>query len=894
MRGFLPTRRSLMLLAALLTFATGVYSCIWAYYIRTLPQGRIGVVFRPFSPDLRRLEVVSVSADSPAEQGELHAGDAIVAINGQPLTTIRPWIELVVKAAPNSWVEFTVERAPGIRHECKVKTPSLPPELIHPTIAQAAIMKSLLSYPVFFLVVLGVVLFFRYEDWNAWLLAILFMGFIALAPWVNPETEPLVPIAIRRFGLTYQFIFRGLLPGLFYYFFAVFPAQSPLDRRAPWLKKALIGAFMVVGLPLVWTVSRTGSYAPTIEFHEFLKRWFEPNGITVAYTVGGFALGLLSLAWNGLRPPSSDVRRKTRVMMVGTVAGTIPLIAMTWFVFQSGKDANPLSLPFYFWVLSVAGLTLVPLSFAYAVVKHRVMEIPLLLKRSARYLLVTRGLALVITLTSIGAAWAFVRFFFRFFPWLHTSGSGAVVTVGMAGAGIGGLVAVGTSRIQEGVRHRLDRAFFRDEYDARQILEELAERIRTAQNSAELAGLLEDQISHALHPASLTLYVESADGRLQVVGDNIPRHLHVLPADLPPFKEIARRGRPVDVPPPGSQLFAPFSIFEPLHSECIIPIPGRDGRLVGVILLGRRLSEEPYSGEDKRLLASVANQAGVAIDSVRLAERMAQQLVSERRSAYELEMARQVQNRLLPQRAPVMQTLDYAGVCIQARAVGGDYYDFLDVGAGRIALVLGDVSGKGMPAALLMASLQATIRTHCTAGLDDLATMMRQVNKLLYESTAAQHFVTLFIAEYDDASHRLRFVNCGHNPPILFRSCGCVQRLPATACVLGAFPQWECTVEELTMDAGDTIALFTDGVTEAANHEGEEFGDWRLIAVLSENRSQSAAAILEATTHVVQTFGGSNQADDLTLIVARVVETAGTKGIDHARAENIQRTSGRK
>jgi hypothetical protein len=149
-------------------------------------------------------------------------------------------------------------------------------------------------------------------------------------------------------------------------------------------------------------------------------------------------------------------------MMLGTVAGTIPLIVMIWLPFQSGKEASPLSLPFYFWVLSVASLTLVPLSFAYAVVKHRVMEIPVLLKRSARYLLVRRGFALFITIASIGAAWVFVRFFFQFFPWLHASGNGAVVTIGMAGAGVGGLIAVGTARIQDGVRHRLDRAFSAD------------------------------------------------------------------------------------------------------------------------------------------------------------------------------------------------------------------------------------------------------------------------------------------------------------------------------------------------------------------------------------------------------------------------------------------------
>ena len=229
----------------------------------------------------------------------------------------------------------------------------------------------------------------------------------------------------------------------------------------------------------------------------------------------------------------------------------------------------------------------------------------------------------------------------------------------------------------------------------------------------------------------------------------------------------------------------------------------RDGRLVGAIVLGPRLSEEPYSGEDKRLLASVANQAGLAIDSIRLAERMALQLEAERRAAHESDMARQVQARLLPQRTLPMKTLDYAGRCVQARAVGGDYYDFLNLGEHRIALALADVSGKGMPAALLMASLQAALRTHCTAGLKDPGAIMRQVNRLLYESTAPQHFATLFLAEYDDNSQRLRFVNCGHNPPVLLKSDGSVQRLAATACVLGMFPDWECAVAEIELGTGD-------------------------------------------------------------------------------------------
>ena len=218
---------------------------------------------------------------------------------------------------------------------------------------------------------------------------------------------------------------------------------------------------------------------------------------------------------------------------------------MVSFVFFSGKEPGPLNLPFYLWILNVVALILVPLSFAYAVVKHRVMDIPVLLKRSARYLLVRRGFALAITFASMGVAWVFVRFFFQFFPWLHSSGNGAVVTIGMAGAGVGGLIAVGTSRIQDGVRHRLDRAFFRGQYDARQILEDLAVRIRTIQKTTQLATLLEEQIIKALHPSALTLYVEVADGLLQTAADGVHSELRQLTSDHDVLRPGALLWRPL-------------------------------------------------------------------------------------------------------------------------------------------------------------------------------------------------------------------------------------------------------------------------------------------------------------------------------------------------------------
>jgi sigma-B regulation protein RsbU (phosphoserine phosphatase) len=858
-----------LLLAALFAIATALYSGIWTYYIRILPQSVVGVAFRSFSPDLKQFYLVRVSSHGPAERAGLLPGDRIVAINGRPLDTTAPWVDSVLRGKPGSKVALTVERAPADRLQLELTIPNVPPDLINPSRIKSLILESLLSYPFFFLIVGMVVLFLRPDDRNAWLLALMFAGFISLASWLTPEAEPLVPIGIRRFALSYQYAFRALLPGLFYYFFAVFPVPSPLDRKLPSLKFVLLGIGALLALPMASIVSLTGSSAGVIEFNEAIRRPSIPNPLFI-YGFCSIVLGLVSLIWSAVSAPTAEARRKIRVLVVGTVVGVAPMQVLSLFMLWSGKEGNPLHLPFWVWVAAVAGLILLPLSFAYAVVKHRVMELPVLLKRSARYLLVKRGFAIFITVASAAAAWAAVEFFSGVLEGWGATGPRIALPAGLAAAGVGGLLVVASSRIQQRVRRHLDRAFFRSDYDARQILEDLAQSIRMASSSPELAELLDKQIRQALHPLSLTIYVEFVDGQLKAEGVGLPTQLRVLSTGLPAFEELQRRGRPFDAPLPGSDSFPLFSMFDALSPECMVPMPARDGRLVGVIVLGPRLSEEPYGSDDKRLLSSVANQAGLAIDSIRMAERMALRLEAERREAHESEMAREVQARLLPQHAPQMKTLDYAGRCVQARAVGGDYYDFLDIGESRIALVLADVSGKGMSAALLMASLQAALRTHCSAGLWDPGAIMRQVNRLLYESTAPQHFATLFLAEYDDTRQRLRFVNCGHNPPLLLRSAGALQRLDATATVLGVFPDWNCTVGEIALGAGDLLAMFTDGITEAANDHAEDFGEDRLIAALQAHRNEPVAEILDAVIRAVQEFGGKDQSDDLTLIVARV------------------------
>ena len=189
----------------------------------------------------------------------------------------------------------------------------------------------------------------------------------------------------------------------------------------------------------------------------------------------------------------------------------------------------------------------------------------------------------------------------------------------------------------------------------------------------------------------------------------------------------------------------------------------------------------------------------------------AERLEAERRAAYELAIAREVQARLFPQSRPALRSLEYAGTCLPARAVGGDYYDFLSLGPDRLGLVIGDVMGKGIAAALLMANLQANIRSQVAVAFDQPQRVLQSVNLLFCENSPESAFASLFFAEYHDPTGGLRYVNCGHLAALVLRRDGTVDRLATTSTVLGLFPQWECSVGESHLEPDDVLALYTDG-----------------------------------------------------------------------------------
>lgn len=261
------------------------------------------------------------------------------------------------------------------------------------------------------------------------------------------------------------------------------------------------------------------------------------------------------------------------------------------------------------------------------------------------------------------------------------------------------------------------------------------------------------------------------------------------------------------------------------------------------------------------------DEVSQALERERLATAAKAEL--ERRAIQELEIAKQVQAGLFPQTLPALATLDYAGMCIQASQVGGDYYDFLDLGRERLGLVVADISGKGISAALMMANLQANLRSQCAIASEYPERFLQSVNRLFRANSSDYAYASLFFAEYNEQLRSLRYANCGHLCALVLRVDGSLESLESTGTVVGLFQDWNCVFAERSLCSGDTLLLYTDGVTESFNHAGEEFGEQRLVDSLRRNREQPPQRLISSIVDDARKFSAGKQYDDITLIVAR-------------------------
>jgi serine phosphatase RsbU (regulator of sigma subunit) len=297
-----------------------------------------------------------------------------------------------------------------------------------------------------------------------------------------------------------------------------------------------------------------------------------------------------------------------------------------------------------------------------------------------------------------------------------------------------------------------------------------------------------------------------------------------------------------------------------------VPLQTND-RVIGLLYLDSPKAIREFTREDLNLLTVMANVAAIRIEHARLSEVEE----AERQMAKDMEQAAQIQARLLPSAPPVVAGLDIAGKTVACRTVGGDYYDFLKFSDGRVGMLVGDVAGKGMPASLLMSSLQARVQVLFEDG-GDLANKIARLNKTTCQNCPENRFITFFMAVADPVSGELIYVNAGHNPPLLVRASGPFEMLEGGGMILGILPKAGYQERRAALATGDVLVLFSDGVTEAPDPRGEEFGEQRLADLVRSLRDRPASEIVEQIHKAVVAFSeGAPAADDITVVVARRV-----------------------
>jgi phosphoserine phosphatase RsbU/P len=850
-----------------------------------------------------RLFIAQVAPDKP-----LQIEDEIISLNRQAIKDPFDVLKVFQNTLPGELYQIE------IRRNGQIKTFSLQtgPVLISDWTLMVA---GYLIIPAIFIITGFVVFLLKPYDKQAFLLALMFGMFIGALMATRPSFAGVSPW-LMVVMLIVQIVSLFLWP-VFFHFFQIFPEPSPMLRRFPRLAYYLYIPHLIIIFPYFTILNLLAAFGSERSYlsvrYSFPALRIAGIVLLVLYVAGG----LLSLMIN-YRQAGRASRRKMRVVVAGSIAGFLPMFILLGLAFVFNlSETNP-RLEQWLAVIAILAFPLFPLSFAYAIVRHQVIPIRLILRRGVRYLLVSRGFIIVqaivvfalLSFLLTGARMAFI----------DSLGPRADIAVTMLATAL----AIGLLTI---VNHRvlpiIDRKFFREAYDAQLILSELGQEIRAVPTVEQLLQRAVAKIQDALHIETVAIFLQ--DGQTgdytcaissRAVDDasftsDIDRSLTLPDAGFV-VERMSYSSQPLVVDFDYGKLSVNFPVLSKavasdaraielktlrrIRSALLLPVATKD-QLLGIISLGPRLGDLPYSREDKNLLMALAWQMAFAIQNAQLV----QMISEEERLRHELEIATSVQQRLFPQSPPDVGRVELSGVCHPARGVGGDYYDFILLGPGKVGIAVADVAGKGISAALLMSTVQASLRSQAPSVNGNLTGLVCSMNRLLHVSTDASAYATFFYAQYDEGTGLLTYVNAGHNPPILLRAATAARAQEATHAVaagdrttlkteikmeaeqpsisllrtggliIGAFDTSDYEQETIQMYENDLLVAYTDGVTEALNPEGEEFGESRLRSIIAGGAQLSANELIMKIVETVREFcRDTPQYDDLTLVVMKV------------------------
>jgi phosphoserine phosphatase RsbU/P len=698
----------------------------------------------------------------------------------------------------------------------------------------------------------------RIEDRRAWLLLAVLVTFSIFANGSDMRDHIMTwNTPLKHLALLYRTLGIGSWPIWMLVFAIYFPERAEFDVRRPNLKWSLLIPALIACLSFVTVrvaLNETSHLESSVQsllyirsFTSLFLFWF----CTPAY--------LLIFLVKLLRTKDQDARRRLRVLFVGLAISRLPGLILNTLT-HNILGIRDESVPLWIELPVISTIAFFPVTLAYVTVVQRALDVRVLLRQSLQYALAKRGVVLLQSAISLIVVVCVA----------HFSGKATFTTrILITAIGVGAILFIGLGARR--LAGWIDRKFFRDVYQTEQLLTDLAESVRSIVELEPLLKTVVRRISEALHvsemsvflhennryqPAWATGYIESPrisfneDGAfvkaLQTQQKPFPVYLDDHHSWLNKLDET-ETGR-----------------LRELNTQLLLPLSRRD-ELLGFLSLGSKRSEAPYSNAELDLLQSVAAQTSLAIENTRLTAAVAAHEVI----ASELAIARDVQQRLFPQVLPKIPGIEYCGICRPAQEIGGDYYDFLELPGSALGIAIGDVAGKGVPAALLMAGLQATLRGQTASGEYNISQLIGNINRAVYATSPANRYATFFYGHYQSDSRRLTYVNAGHNAPLLLRG-PAVIRLQAGGPPVGLLPHCEYQSAHIDLEDDDLLILYTDGISEAMNLADEEWGEDSLIQIGRQLNGATPPLLLEKIFEAADEFAATApQHDDMTLIVLR-------------------------
>jgi sigma-B regulation protein RsbU (phosphoserine phosphatase) len=832
--------------------------------------------------------LLTVSSALPTTQAAgLNPGDAVYTVDGQPTTGTSVLAHDIANLHPGDRIQVTFWRhtTPLDTPPAHASIPLAPQRLEPPPIFAWLIQGFFTLLPAFCLLTGLYVVLARPLSAHAWLV----LGVLAYLSALFLNTDLNIPY-LAPIQILWRTCGQTAMPICFMLLGLTFPRRSPLDRRLPWLKWVLLAPTL-----LFFPLDLLSDLSIDYDFHIIapILRWApQVNLVENLIAALQVSLAFLSFYANIADPATSpDSRRRLRILTAGCSAGLTPLFILLAYSLYRGTDVGA-GIPEWIALSVFAILLVFPLTLAYVVIVQRAMDLRILLRQGTKYFFAKQSIFIIGFLLA---------------TWMSYEISLAIVNHGRRGtldvARLFVIVALfiayrrlGAKRLQRWI----DQKFFREAFSTEQLLAEISDEARNFTETAPLIETIIHRLSDTLHIDRIAVFLRSGESFQLQFATGVPISPGFFPTLPATGTTIANLARPKAAPAnvyrddPSSWLVDATdqerTALADLSTELLVPLPGRN-RLVGVIALGPKSSEEPYSRTDRQLLQTIASQTGLALENAELLESLTAELAQRASLNREIEIAREVQERLFPQAIPNVPGIGLAGFCRPAQFVGGDYYDFFLIPqpgphpetapTTRVAIAIGDISGKGISAALLMASLRASLRSVATlqqpdgAGNRHLATLMQHVNRLVYEASTTNRYATFFYAELHASTHLLTYVNAGHNCPVILRGTQAIQLEP-TGSVVGLLPDLTYEQAAIQLQPGDVLLAFTDGISEAMTAEDEEWGEPRMTAaaqalLAQPNCTHTARQLLDCILAQADTFtAGAPQHDDMTLLLCTI------------------------